>query len=201
MPRKFNLTLPAGLSSNLSKDPRLVARVVLGVLLLANLLAAYAVFQPFGGTAESLDEQHQALSGEVQRRQANLKRLRALVSKIEQARTSGDDFLGTYFMARRTASSTIVSELNQSAKDAGIRPREHSFAFDPIEGSDTLSMMTISANYEGTYGDLLQFVNKLDKSQRFLILDTLTAAPQLGTGNLAVNIKLNTFVREEKASL
>ena len=77
-----------------------------------------------------------------------------------------------------------------------MRPRERSFAYDPIEGSDTLSMMTVTANYEGTYGDLLQFVNKLDKSARFLILDTLTAAPQVSGPNLNVQIKFNTFVRE-----
>ena len=79
-----------------------------------------------------------------------------------------------------------------------MRPKEHAFGFDPIEGSDTLSMVTITANYEGTYGDLLQFVNRLDKSPRFLILDTLTAAPQQGGTNLNVNIKLNTFVREDR---
>ena len=131
------------------------------------------------------------------RDQIQLQRLRALVNKIEQARASGDSFVDTYFMGRRTTSSTIGSELLKAAKDAGMRPKEHSFTFDPIEGSETLTMMTIVGNYEGTYGDLLQFVNRLDKSARFLIIDTMSAAPLQGTGNLAISIKLNTFVRED----
>lgn len=179
-----------------TKDPRFVARAVLGVLLAANLLAAYAVFRPLGGSAEELDQELIGLEQQLKQRQAGLQRLRALVAKIEQGRSSGDEFLNTYFTDRRTASSTIVAELTTAAKESGIRPKEHSFAFDPIEGSDTLTMMTINANYEGTYGDLLQFVNRLDKSGRFLILDTLTAAPQQAGGNLNVNIRLNTFVRE-----
>jgi type IV pilus assembly protein PilO len=180
-----------------SKDPRFVARVVIGALLVANLLAAYAVFQPVGGSAEELEAEAISIRQQVQQRQGALQRSRALVSKIEQARASGDEFLGTYFMDRRTASSTIVAELANAAKDAGIRQKEHAFAFDPIPGSDRLSMMTVSANYEGTYGDLLEFVNRLDKSERFLILDTLSAAPLQGGTNLNVNIKLNTFVRDD----
>jgi Tfp pilus assembly protein PilO len=184
--------LPAGAT----KDPRLIARAVIALLLVANLVAAYAVFRPFGGSAEELDAQVASLQTQLQQRQASLQRLRALVSKIEQARASGDEFLSTYFMDRRTASSAIIGELSTAAKEAGMKPKENAYAFDPIEGSETLSMMTITANYEGTYGDLLEFVNRLDKSSRFLILDTLTAAPQQGGATLNVNIKLNTFVRK-----
>ena len=195
MPRNFSLRLPPGAA----RDPRFIARVVIGALLVANLLAAYAVFQPLGGSAEELDEQVAAMRLQIQQRQASLQRMRTLVAKIEQARQSGDEFLGTYFMDRQTMSSTIVQELASAAKEAGMRPKEHAFAFDPVEGSDTLSMMTVTGNYEGTYGDLLEFVNRLDKSRRFLILDTLTATPQQGGAALNVNVKLNTFVREASA--
>jgi Tfp pilus assembly protein PilO len=198
MARSFKIfRLPPGAT----KDPRFIARAIIGVLLVANLIAAFAVFRPLGGSAEELDAEVARLQVQLQQRQAALQRLRALVSKIEQARAAGDEFLSTYFMDRRTLSSTIVGELSNAAKEAGMRPKEHAFGFDPIEGSDTLSMVTITANYEGTYGDLIQFVNRLDKSPRFLILDTLTAAPQQGGTNLNVNIKLNTFVREDHGVL
>ncbi|HUS05216.1 MAG TPA: type 4a pilus biogenesis protein PilO [Bryobacteraceae bacterium] len=185
------------LPKNMRRDPRLIVRVVLGALLLANLAAAFAVFRPFGGSAEELDAQAVALRQQVQQKQASVQRLRALAAKIEGGRTAEDEFLNTYFMRRQTASSTIVSELMKSAKDSGIKQAEHSYSFDPVEGSDTLSMMTIVGNYEGTYADLLQYVNRLDKSPRFLILDSLAAAPQQGGNTLRVNIKLNTFVRED----
>jgi type IV pilus assembly protein PilO len=194
MPRSFKLfQLPAGAT----KDPRLIARAVIGILLVANLMAAYAVFRPLGGSAEELDAQVASLQTQLQQRQASLQRLRALVSKIEQARAAGDEFLSTYFMDRRTASSTIIGELSTAAQEAGMKPKENTYSEDPVEGSETLSMMTITVNYEGTYGDLLEFVNRLDKSRRFFILDTLTAAPQQGGVTLNVNIKLNAFVRKD----
>jgi Tfp pilus assembly protein PilO len=199
MRRTFSFNLPARLGAASKKDPRFIARVVLGTLLLANLIAAYAVFNPVGGSAESLEAQIASMRTTLQQRQAALVQMRTLTSKIEQARTTGDDFLQQYFLEGRTKSSAILSELDAAAKEAGIRAKERSFAYDPVEGSDTLSMMTVTANYEGTYGDLLQFVNRLDKSSRFLILDTLMASPQQGGGTLNVQVKFNAFVREASA--
>jgi|SRR5436190_2650724 len=197
MPRSFKDIRFAALPQKFSKDPHVVARLALGILLLANLVAAYAIFRPVGGSAEELDQQLGEMRRQLQREQAQVQRLRGLVAKIQHARTTGDSFVQTYFMGRRTTSSTIGAELLKAAKDSGMKPKEASFTFDPIEGSDTLSTMTIIANYEGTYGDLLQFVNRLDKSSRFLIIDTMSAAPMQGSGNLAISVKLNTFVRED----
>ena len=201
MPRDFNLRLPQDWRTRLGKDPRVLARVVLGGLLLANLVAAYAVFYPVGGSAEQLEEQISTMRSQLQQRQAALGRTQGLVEKIEHARTTGDQFLEQYFMDRRTTSSTILIELDAAAKDAGMRVKDRSFTYDPVEGSETLSMMTITANYEGTYGDLLQFVNRLDKSRRFLIIDHMVAQPQQAGGALNVSLKLNTFVKEEPVAM
>jgi len=41
-------------------------------------------------------------------------------------------------------------------------------------------MMSISAGYEGTYANLTKFVNLLDKSPRFLIIENMQTAPTGG---------------------
>jgi type IV pilus assembly protein PilO len=76
-------------------------------------------------------------------------------------------------------------------KEATISP------LDAIEGSDDLDMMTITVNFEGNYGQLIKFVNLLDRSPRFLIIESLQAAPQPKGDILTVSLKLNTFIREE----
>jgi hypothetical protein len=70
-----------------------------------------------------------------------------------------------------------------------------------VEGSDTLSMLTITANYEGAYADLLHFVHEVDRSPRLLIIESLNAAPLQGGGQLSVSIKLESFVREDGTEL
>ena len=197
MRRSFdNLKLPAGFS----RDPRVVMRAVIGILLAANLIAAFTVFRPVGGSAEQLEMDVARGKDQIIQKQVAIKRLQFLASKIEQAKSAGDHFMDAYFMSRRTTSSTIMEELMKAAKESGIKPKGDAFTFEPVEGSDTLSMMTIAANYEGNYRDLLEFVNRLDRSQRFLILENLSAQPMAGGGAnapLDVRIKLDTFVRED----
>ncbi|MBI4873381.1 MAG: type 4a pilus biogenesis protein PilO [Acidobacteria bacterium] len=179
------------------RDPRILLRVLLGVLLAGNLVAAFLVFRPIGGSAEELQQQMSALRRQFGQRQAGVGNLRALVAKLEKGRAEGDRFIAQHFLARRTAYSTLMAELGKSAQSAGIKPREHAFNFEPIEGSDTLGMLIVTANYEGSYADLVQFVNALDRSPRLLIVESLTAAPQQAGGTLNVAMRLNAFVVDD----
>lgn len=197
MSRSYKSWLAIERWRRLLKQPRALMRAMIGLLLAANLVAAVFAFHPFGGSAEDLELQLAALQRDVQHKQAALTQTRAIAAKIEKARAEADKFMTGAFVSRRAASSTMVSELVKSAKQVGMRPREHSFVFEPVEGSDTLSMMTITGNYEGSYADLVQFVNLLDRSPRFLIIEFMQAAPQSTGGMLNVSMKLNTFVRED----
>lgn len=177
------------------KDPRILMRVVLGVLLAANIGAALALFQPWGATPEEMEQQLGVLRSDLAQKQQAVARLRTLVDKSRQAREEGDAFMKEYFMSRQAASSTIISALKESAAKAGVKQQEQTFAYEQVEGSDNLYMLTISGNYEGRYADLVNFINLLDKSPRFLILDTLTAAPERSQGGgLTMNFKMTAFV-------
>jgi Tfp pilus assembly protein PilO len=179
------------------RDAKLVVRVILGVLLAANLIAAALVLFPIGGSAEELEQQFASLQSQVKARQAMIERTRQNVAAVQTGGAEGNQFLGEYFLAKRTAFSTLVSELVGAAGESKFTAREHSFQYEPIEGSDTLTMMSITGAYEGTYSALMHFVHEIDKSKRLLIVESLNAAPQTGTGVLAVQMKLDTFVRED----
>lgn len=185
----------------LLKDPRVAARAVVGFLLLANVVAALIAFHPWGGGPEELRARQQQLSRQAADLRARIERSKALVSKVEQARKEGDSFLAQYVTERRITFSTILEELNTTAKEAGIKQKESSIVLEPVEGSDTLSQMTISVGYEGTYQNLTKFVNLLDKSKRFLIIENMVASPQQSGQMLNVSFKLDTFVREEPGSV
>ncbi len=204
MPRSFKL---AGGSL---KDPRVAMRAVIGVLLVANLAAAVAAFKPFGGSAADLEQQRRSLVLQLTQLQARLARNRQLVEKVQKARSEGDSFLGKYFTDTSSTGAIIVTELNQAANEAGIKMGQATFSREPIEGSDTLEMLTTQVGFEGTYTNFTKFVNLLDKSPRFMIIENLqAAAPQVqaqtgGRGAppaaaagqaLNVTLKIDTFVR------
>ena len=180
-----------------TKNSSLLWRIVLGALVLANAVAVWFLVNPPGGSPEELEQQLASLTKQVAAKRAILTRTRAHVIAVEKGRTQGDEFLSSYFLARRTAYSTLLTELITAADQAQIKPREHAYATDPIEGSDNLSMMTITANYEGTYANLMRFVNAVDRSPRLLIIEGLNAAPQQNNGVLSVSMKIDAFVRED----
>lgn len=189
--------MPRSFSGSFGNGAGRAPRIILGVLLAANLIAAGLVMYPPGGSADSLERQAADLQARAISSKVLLESTRQHVAAVEKGRTEGDRFLGGYFLARRTAYSTLLTELVEAADRSKIKPREHAYATEPIEGSDTLSMMTISANYEGTYANLMNFVHEIDKSPRLFIIEGLTAAPQQTGGTLNVSMKIDAFVRED----
>jgi Tfp pilus assembly protein PilO len=172
-------------------------RIVLGALVAANVAAVALMMYPPGGSSDDLERQVASLQSQVTSRRTLLGTTRQHVAAVEKGRAEGDQFLNQYFLSRRTAYSTLLSELMEAADRSKIKPKEHAYATEPIEGSDSLSMMTITANYEGTYNNLMRFVHEIDRSPRLLIIEGLNAAPQQGGGTLSVSMKIDTFVRED----
>jgi|SRR5579871_288115 len=177
------------------KDRRSAVRTGLGVLLAANLVAAAFAFHLFGGSPEALARQMQFEQQSLLQQQKRLERTRGLVGKVQEAKVEGDKFLDDCTMSRRTAYSTVLRDVDKMALDSGMRPKEQALRLEPVEGSDTIQRLMISVNLEGGYESLARLINALDKSARFLIIESMQAQPQ-ANGVLSVTLKLDSFVRE-----
>jgi Tfp pilus assembly protein PilO len=192
-----NFEIPSSWRNISWNSPQTLVRVALGVLLFANIIAAGFAFHVWGDSPQALEGKIEETQNQIAIARAQLNRGKQMSSKISLARDQGGSFINTYMTPRKATYSTILGELNQMAATAGVKTRETSLTRDAVEGSNSLSMLTVTAGYETSYPNLLKFVNLLDKSQRFLIIDTLQAAPQASTGLLLVTIKLYTFVRDD----
>jgi hypothetical protein len=203
MLRNFSFAgkLPGSLSGSLQgswfRDPRVVMRAVIGLLLLANLVVAVIAFKPFGGSADDLRREESSLLGQLAALEGRVASGKRLVSKVETARKEGDQFLAKYLTERRVLTSTVQEELNRMVKEAGGSYLPITTNGDLIEGSDTLWMLTINAGYQGTYTNLTKFVNLVDKSPLFLIIENMQLSPQQTGQNLNVSLKLLTFYRDQ----
>jgi Tfp pilus assembly protein PilO len=178
-------------------DPQFLVRVVLGVLLGANVIAAGLVLFPPGGSAEELDRESIALRTQIVTAKATLEQSKQHAAAVDKGRDEGDSFLSRYFLPLRTSYSTLLDQLQQAAGQTKIHPKDTSFSQEPIEGSDVLKMISITAAYEGKYEDLMQFVHEIDRSKNLVILESMSAAPQQNGDVLTVSLKLDTFVRDD----
>ncbi len=181
--------------------PRRNVQIVLASLALFDLIFYLFAIGPLGESDRERRLQGQSLERQLRDRQQQVARLQAIVRKVETARVEGDKLLGEITLPRRTAFSTIVSELDDAGKQAGVELRDRGLNVDAIEGSETLSMLTITQGLEGNYENLVRFLNLLDRSRRFLIIESLGAAPQQSGAQqsgakLSVTLKLDAFVKE-----
>ncbi|MGD1072215.1 MAG: type 4a pilus biogenesis protein PilO [Bryobacteraceae bacterium] len=191
LPRKVSLPTPASLT-----DPKFLVRSALGLLLAANLVAAAMAYHIFDASPEALNRQLSTAIAERQALQAQLTRTRTLNHSVDRGKQEGDKFLSTYMTSRRHTYSTIIGELTQTAQSAGMKAGA-TISLEPIQGSDDLDMMTVTLTLEGNYAQLMKFVNLLDRSPRFLIIETLTVTPRAKSDILSVGVKLDTFVKDD----
>jgi hypothetical protein len=63
-----------------------------------------------------------------------------------------------------------------------------------------LSLLNITANYEGTYPSLIRFLYETDRSPMLLMLDALTASPEQKNGQISVAIRYQVVIREPLAA-
>jgi Tfp pilus assembly protein PilO len=190
-----------GLNLATLKDPRVSMRVGLGALLALNIAAALILFKPWGGSADDLERRLTAMRASLPQRQAHLAATKLLVQKVDKAHMESTQFMAKYMLNERNAYSTILGELTQAADKVSLKSRESQYTVEPIEGSDTLGMMTISANYEGEYPNLTKFINELDRSPRFVIIESLQASPQPVGKVVNVRFKLTAFVKDDAGGL
>ena len=177
------------------RDPKTIVRAMLGTLLAANLIAAGLMLFPPGGSAEALARQMASLQSELAAKHAAIEQARQHAQSIEEGGGEGDKFVHDYFFPLRPSDNMITGELQRAAVSAKIKTKNISLDHEPIEGSDTLQMVSVTATFEGAYSDVVKYVHAIDQSQRLLIIDSFSASPQQGSNALAVNMKIDAFVR------
>jgi len=190
MPKSFNL--PFNLH-NLVKDPRVGMRAIIGVLLAANLVMAVVAFRPFGGSSEDLARERAAKETQLAALNAHIRNSKQMVDKVQVARKAVDEFLGKYFMDRQTTTSDLWGELERIGDLSGVSLEQETFQLDEIEGSDSMKMMVMQLGCEGAYPNLVKFVNLVDKSPRFLLIENIHLNAVQNGQKLNVTFKIDTF--------
>ena len=128
------------------------------------------------------------------------KQYRADNTRLERFRTElpadekqWDEFFNTHFHPAGAGYSAISEDLGDLSRTAGLRSDTISFHQHPPDARG-LMQVDISTAVEGDYDNLVQFLNKLEHSDNFYVLDSLTLAPST-VGKLRLNMQLRTYFR------
>lgn len=193
MPRTFNR-----LKFKNESGPALWLRVGAVVLAVLNAAAVYLYVAPPGGSRSDLVNQEMEIRSSLRAHHVSAEHLKTVSAKVELGGEQTQRFATQYFLPRRTAFATIYGEMLRLSGAAGIHERDRNYSEEPIPGTDDLTLLTINGSYQGTYADLMKFLNQVDHSDQLLILDTLTATPQQqGADLLNVTMRFLAVIKED----
>jgi hypothetical protein len=172
-------------------------KLACGVLALLNAIALFLYLVPPGGTREELAQQSLQLRNRIIAARAQSTLLKTTSAKVQAGSSEAGSFQTTYFLQKRTAYENVIEEIQRMAKVSGLQERDGAYSEEPIEGSADLSLLNITGNYAGSYGNLMHFLYEVDRSPMLLMLDMLNASPQPKGGEINAAIRFQAIVVED----
>jgi Tfp pilus assembly protein PilO len=126
---------------------------------------------------------------------ADIKRANTIRENVPKNLREFDAFEKS-FPAKAAGYSDLLGELGNLAKKAGLQTENVTFKEQDIAGRG-LTEVDVTATVNGDYPSVLRFINGLQSSEKFYILDDLTLATtaQSSAGPLRVNLHLKTYFR------
>jgi len=168
-------------------------RAALVVVLAADALLLYANWSSTDAGSKAVAAQLAPLRMEEQLQGADVKRVAAIRGRLSEVQRNADKFYGDEFLTAGTGYSTIVGDLNKISKASELRTTNVAFKERPLE-TRGVTEITVSTTVEGDYVSVVRFINGLERSDNFYLLDSLTLASSTG-GNIKLNLQLRTYFR------
>ncbi|HJY87353.1 MAG TPA: GspMb/PilO family protein [Candidatus Acidoferrales bacterium] len=179
------------MNETLESRKNLVRWIISVVLALDLILLVVNLRHTSSGLEQKLEEavlekQHDLLAADVRRAMEIRMRLPAVQGEC-------DDFFRTELRPAATGYSAVVSDLGALAKQAGLRTDTVTFRQHDLSSRNVVEVEVV-ASIQGDYPSLVSFINGLERSKNFYLLDGLQLASSTGS-NLKLNLQLRTYFR------
>lgn len=162
-----------------------------------NGIALFFYLVPPGGSRKELTEESLAVRNQILLARARTGRLGSVAAKVALGNSESGDFETKYFLPKRLAYAAIISEIQRMAKAADFQERDAVYTEEPIEGTADLDLLNCTANYEGTYQNLMRFLHEVDHSPMLLMLENMQAAPQQRAGEINTSIRFQAVIQDQ----
>lgn len=165
-------------------------QIALGVLAGICLLAAAATFYFSSRSGRAQQAEFDSIRSQVQTRMKVVIPPTAVQGRVEEARAQIDDFYKTRLASEPSA---VYAELGRLASADRVRIGGAKYELSETE-LPNVQMMSVEATLSGSYVDTIKFLNALERSKMFFILDGIGLDEQQG-GGVHLSVKLEAYVR------
>lgn len=169
-----------------------VIRAILAVVLLVDFVLILAQWK--------LNSSPRIQPTDLNRLEMTMKQYRADNTRLERFKTElpadekqWDEFFTTHFHPAGAGYSAISEDLGDLSRSSGLQSDQISF-HQHAPDARGLMQVDIATAVEGNYDSLIQFLNKLEHSDNFYVLDSMALASS-SAGKLRLNVQLRTYFR------
>ncbi|MGD0965632.1 MAG: GspMb/PilO family protein [Candidatus Acidiferrales bacterium] len=167
--------------------------IALALLLLADGALAGYLWQLSQQGPEEIRAERNRLETQARLFKADVARGEKIRASLPQVKGNCDAFYNESFLDRITGYSDIETDLDSIATKAGVKTSGFSFKQKDVKERG-VTEISIETSVEADYPAVIQFINGLERSKYFYLLDDL----QLGsasTGGIRLQIGLHTYFR------
>jgi Tfp pilus assembly protein PilO len=172
------------------RKPRFL-RSLLG-LALANLVVYGAVTYRLATKQERLAQQQASLSEEIATRQAELAALREEQERIERNDAVAEQFWSDVVQPVTPGLTDALAEIDRLARQSNVERGRTSYSQEVLAVG--LREMNVSMPLQGSYFDLIRFINVLERSERFFLVREI-ALRDAAEGRLSLRCDVSFFVK------
>jgi Tfp pilus assembly protein PilO len=177
----------------MSKTTKIIIRVILGIVVAADIVLAGVNWQMAAANRtpqaelNALKRQHALMAADVTRAET----IRTTLPEIER---QCDGFFKQNFRPIASGYSSVISDFGTLSRGAGLQAENLNFHQHDADKRG-VTEVDISAVVTGDYSSVVRFVNNLEHSDTFYVLDGLSLANSGSGGLLRLNLQLRTYFR------
>lgn len=168
----------------------LSALAVLLVLDAALLILGWRAGQ---SSAQAKKDEARQLATQEQLLEKDVARAEAIRNHMSEVRHNCDRFYQEQFLPAASGYSSLETDLGEIAAHAGLKTTGVTFKQNPVEKRGVVEVQ-INASVEGDYPSLIHFINGLERSKNFYLLNNLALASG-SSGSIRLNLELRTYFR------
>jgi Tfp pilus assembly protein PilO len=126
-------------------------------------------------------------------RKAEVARGEKIRASLTQVGRDCDKFYRDTFLDKASGYSAVDSDLSAIAQKAGLRISDTNYKPTEVKNRG-VTQITITTSVEGNYSAVIQFINGLEQSKNFYLLNDLRLA-SANAGAIKLQLELRTYFR------
>jgi Tfp pilus assembly protein PilO len=165
----------------------------LGVLLLADLALVFILWQSTREGVEGMRAQRTRLENEAKLLRADVARGDTIRASLPKVGKDCDAFYRDAFLSSSEGYSAIEADLGAIATKSGLKTNSITFSQKEVKDRG-VTLVTVLDSVDGDYPAIIQFINGLERSKYFYLLNDLHL-DTASAGGIRLHLELRTYFR------